>query len=224
VFNTILLAGSSSAEVPNYNLEITVASNTTNFNVLATAQGLGFDNSLTIDRTITLTINNWVEIYSGFQTGALQQNTTLAVINNGSIFGLDGTTGSNGSNGGAGFTGVIYSTVTGGSATHSWINNGNLHGGRGGGGSGGRTTTFFDDGDSGGFCSAPTNTGTAGAAGGFGGTGGTGSFSGASNPDDIADCLVFNPGTGGAGGAAIRWQGRTVSFSGGGQVLGAVVP
>ena len=217
---------SSSADVPNNNLEITVAGNTTNFVVLAAAQALGFDNALTTDRTITLTINAGVQMTgtNGFQTGALQQNTTLAVINNGGIFGLDGTTGSNGSNGGAGFTGVIYSTVTGGSATHSWINNGNLHGGRGGGGSGGRTTTFFDDGDSGGFCSAPTNTGTAGAAGGFGGTGGTGSFSGASNPDDIADCLVFNPGTGGAGGAAIRWQGRTVSFSGGGQVLGAVVP
>ena len=225
MFNTILLAGSSSADVPNNNLEITVTGSTTNFVVLAAAEALGFDNALTTDRTITLTINAGVQMSgtNGFQTGALQQNTTLAVINNGGIFGLDGTTGSNGSNGGAGSTAVVYSTVTGGSATHSWINNGTIYGGRGGGGSAGRTTNFFDDGDGGSECQLPYKTGAGGVAGNFGATGGTGSFSAISSADDIADCLVFTPGTGGAGGAAIQWQGRTVSFSGGGQVLGSVV-
>ena len=219
---------SSSADVPNNNLEITVAGNTTNFVVLAAAQALGFDNALTTDRTITLTINAGVQMTgtNGFQTGALQQNTTLAVINNGTISGGDGATGSSGGNGGAGSTAVVYSTVTGGSATHSWINNSTINGGRGGGGSAGRALTFYDDGDSGGECLMPTNTGTAGAAGGFGGTGGTGSYSGASNATDIDECTLpsgFTPGTGGAGGAAIQWQGRTVSFTNNGSVSGSII-
>jgi hypothetical protein len=225
VFNTILFMASSSADVPNNNLEITVAGNTTNFVVLAAAQALGFDNALTTDRTITLTINAGVQMTgtNGFQTGALQQNTTLAVINNGTISGGDGATGSSGGNGGAGSTAVVYSTVTGGSATHSWINNSTINGGRGGGGSAGRTTTEVSDGDGGSNCELPTKTGTAGAAGGFGGTGGTGSFSGGSNDNDIADCTVFTPGTGGAGGAAIQWQGRTVSFTNNGSVSGSII-
>jgi hypothetical protein len=225
VFNTILFVASSSADVPNNNLEITVAGNTTNFVVLAAAQALGFNNALTTDRTITLTINAGVQMTgtNGFQTGALQQNTTLAVINNGSIYGGEGATGSGGGNGGAGSTAVVYSTVTGGSATHSWINNHSIFGGRGGGGSAGRTTTSHDDGDGGTDCELPTKTGTAGAVGAFGGTGGTGSYSASSNANDIADCLVFTPGTGGAGGAAIQWQGRTVSFTNNGAVSGSII-
>jgi hypothetical protein len=225
VFNTILFVASSSADVPNNNLEITVAGNTTNFVVLAAAQALGFNNALTTDRTITLTINAGVQMSGthGFQTGALQQNTTLAVINNGSIYGGEGATGSGGGNGGAGSTAVVYSTVTGGSATHSWINNHSIFGGRGGGGSAGRTTTSHDDGDGGTDCELPTKTGTAGAVGAFGGTGGTGSYSASSNANDIADCLVFTPGTGGAGGAAIQWQGRTVSFTNNGAVSGSII-
>lgn len=225
MFNTILFVASSSADVPNNNLEITVAGNTTNFVVLAAAQALGFNNALTTDRTITLTINAGVQMTgtNGFQTGALQQNTTLAVINNGSIYGGEGATGSGGGNGGAGSTAVVYSTVTGGSATHSWINNHSIFGGRGGGGSAGRTTTSHDDGDGGTDCELPTKTGTAGAVGAFGGTGGTGSYSASSNANDIADCLVFTPGTGGAGGAAIQWQGRTVSFTNNGAVSGSII-
>lgn len=225
MFNTILFVASSSADVPNNNLEITVAGNTTNFVVLAAAQALGFNNALTTDRTITLTINAGVQMSGthGFQTGALQQNTTLAVINNGSIYGGEGATGSGGGNGGAGSTAVVYSTVTGGSATHSWINNHSIFGGRGGGGSAGRTTTSHDDGDGGTDCELPTKTGTAGAVGAFGGTGGTGSYSASSNANDIADCLVFTPGTGGAGGAAIQWQGRTVSFTNNGAVSGSII-
>ena len=225
MFNTILFVASSSADVPNNNLEITVAGNTTNFVVLAAAQALGFNNALTTDRTITLTINAGVQMSGthGFQTGALQQNTTLAVINNGTISGGDGATGSSGGNGGAGSTAVVYSTVTGGSATHSWINNSTINGGRGGGGSAGRTTTSHDDGDGGTDCELPTKTGTAGAVGAFGGTGGTGSYSASSNANDIADCLVFTPGTGGAGGAAIQWQGRTVSFTNNGSVSGSII-
>ena len=225
MFNTILFVASSSADVPNNNLEITVAGNTTNFVVLAAAQALGFNNALTTDRTITLTINAGVQMTgtNGFQTGALQQNTTLAVINNGSIYGGEGATGSGGGNGGAGSTAVVYSTVTGGSATHSWINNHSIFGGRGGGGSAGRTTTSHDDGDGGTNCELPTKTGTAGAVGAFGGTGGTGSYSASSNVNDIADCLVFTPGTGGAGGAAIQWQGRTVSFTNNGAVSGSII-
>tara|TARA_R110002110_G_scaffold193288_1_gene401849 strand:+ start:821 stop:1501 length:681 start_codon:yes stop_codon:yes gene_type:complete len=225
VFNTILFVASSSADVPNNNLEITVAGNTTNFVVLAAAQALGFNNALTTDRTITLTINAGVQMSGthGFQTGALQQNTTLAVINNGSIYGGEGATGSGGGNGGAGSTAVVYSTVTGGSATHSWINNHSIFGGRGGGGSAGRTTTEINDGDGTSECQLPTKTGTAGAVGAFGGTGGTGSFSGGSTSNDIADCTVFTPGTGGAGGAAIQWQGRTVSFTNNGAVSGSII-
>lgn len=225
MFNTILFVASSSADVPNNNLEITVAGNTTNFVVLAAAQALGFNNALTTDRTITLTINAGVQMSGthGFQTGALQQNTTLAVINNGSIYGGEGATGSGGGNGGAGSTAVVYSTVTGGSATHSWINNHSIFGGRGGGGSAGRTTTEINDGDGTSECQLPTKTGTAGAVGAFGGTGGTGSFSGGSTSNDIADCTVFTPGTGGAGGAAIQWQGRTVSFTNNGAVSGSII-
>ena len=225
MFNTILFVASSSADVPNNNLEITVAGNTTNFVVLAAAQALGFNNALTTDRTITLTINAGVQMSGthGFQTGALQQNTTLAVINNGSIYGGEGATGSGGGNGGAGSTAVVYSTVTGGSATHSWINNHSIFGGRGGGGSAGRTTTEINDGDGTSECQLPTKTGTAGAVGAFGGTGGTGSYSASSNANDIADCLVFTPGTGGAGGAAIQWQGRTVSFTNNGAVSGSII-
>ena len=220
----------ASSPEANNNLQITVAANTTNFVVLAAAQALGFDNALTTDRTITVTINAGVEMAGthGFQTGALQQNTTLAVINNGTISAGNGATGTNGNNGGAGSTAVFYSTVTGGSATHSWINNSVINGGKGGGGSAGQASTASADGDGSFTCGNPKRTGTAGTLGAFGGTGGTGNYNASTNSTDISECTFsldvgYTPGTGGAGGAAIDRQGRTISFTNNGTVNGSII-
>ena len=225
MFNNILLMSGASSSSSS-NISIVVSSNTVGFNALTEAVALGFNNSLTDDRTITVTINSGVTLdgsLGAFQSGAIQQNTTLNVINNGTITGANGTTGSGGSNGVAGGTGVIYSTVVGGTATHSFTNNGTINGGGGGGGSFGRTTTAVDDGDGGTICEVPTRDGTAGSAGASGQAGASGSFSGLSNSNDRADCTVFSPGSGGAGGAAIQKQGRTVSFTNNGTVNGLIV-
>jgi hypothetical protein len=228
VFNNILLMGSSGGGTSN--LEIIVSSNTVGFNALTAAQGLGFDNSLTDDRIITVTINSGVTLSGSsgaFQSGPIQQNTTLEVINNGTITGANGPVGSGGSNGSVGRIGIIYSTVVGGTATHSFINNGTINGGGGGGGSGGRAETAIPDGDGSINCGAPINIGQAGDAGSFGATGGTGSYSTDSSSQDISWCGVgdsgYAPGAGGAGGASINWQSRTVSFTNNGTVNGTIV-
>ena len=212
------------------NLEIIVSSNTVGFNALTAAEDLGFDNSLTDDRIITVTINSGVTLSGSsgaFQSGAIQQNTTLEVVNNGTITGANGSVGSGGSNGAAGGIGIIYSTVVGGTATHSFINNGTINGGGGGGGSGGQASTAQDDGDGSIDCVSPVYTGSAGGAGTFGAAGGTGSYSTDSSSGDISSCGIgdngYTPGSGGAGGASINWQSRTVSFTNNGTVNGTIV-
>ena len=223
MFNNILLMGGGGG---TSNLEIIVSSNTVGFNALTAAVALGFDNSLTDDRIITVTINSGVTLsgsLGAFQSGAIQQNTTLEVVNNGTITGANGSVGSVGNNGAAGGIGIIYSTVVGGTATHSFINNGTINGGGGGGGSEGRTTQRIDDGDGSYSCGGSTLIGSAGSAGSSGQTGGSGSFSGSSTSGDISECTVFTPGSGGAGGASINWQSRTVSFTNNGTVNGTIV-
>lgn len=215
------------------NIVISVSSNTTDFDALSAATALGFDNSLSDDVRITVTIDSGVTIIGSvsssgaFRSGALGANVTLAVINNGTITGSTGTPGSGGGNGNAGGIGVIYSTVTGGSATHSFINNGTINGGKGGGGSGGRASTVTPDGDGSTECAAPVRTGAEGnPASSFAGTGNTGTYNVSSTSEDISQCSTgsngFSPGQGGVGGDAIDKNGRTISITNNGTITGDI--
>jgi len=218
----ILLAAASSSSTGD--LSITISSNTQDYNVLTAATALGYNNSAGEDITITLIIDQGIDVtstdtaYPALRTGVLNANTTLAITNNGNIEGEegDGPSGSGG-NGGTGGDGLFFETLTGGSATHSIINSttGIISGGGGGGGGDGVRETFIDDGE-GGYCSGPSYAGSPGAPGSVGQPGANGSYGAGS-----ALCNVTAPGSGGAAGNALVRGGATIAVTNNGTINGS---
>ena len=149
----ILLAAASFFSTGDFS--ITISSNTQDYNVLTAATALGYNNSEGENITITLIIDQGIDVtstdtaYPALRTGALNANTSLAITNNGNIEGEegDGPRGSGG-NGGTGGDGLFFETLTGGSATHSIINSttGIISGGGGGGGGDGVREPLVSDG------------------------------------------------------------------------------
>jgi hypothetical protein len=198
--------------------DITIAANTTNYDLLAILIAAPYNYNNTSPANITLTINSAVQVTStstgtpALTTGAITSNAALAIINNGSIKGKGGAGGAGGEAGTVtDFPGVAGSaagtalniasslsgkvTITNGS--------GEIFGGGGGGGGGG--SEYYT-----------TGTGKArvsNAAGGSGGGGGAGSGAGGAGglaTDTGADFLY----DGNAGAA-----GNTTTFGAGGTMF-----
>ena len=214
----ILLAAAGSSNLGG--LDLVISSNTQDYNVLTAAIAIGYNNSEGEDVTITLTINQGVDVTSTSQsipslrTGALNANTTLAITNNGNIEGIEGVSGGGGGQGG---DGIYFETLTGGTATHSIINSatGIISGGGGGGGGGGQQQTFTDD-DGSPTCGSPTYNGSTGGAGSVGQYGSSGSYGGGSS-----NCRTITAGGGGSPGAALARNGRTISVTNNGTINGS---
>lgn len=217
----ILLAAAGSSNLGGLNLVI--SSNTQDYNVLTAAIAIGYNNSEGEDVTITLTINQGVNVTSTSQfipalrTGALNANTTLAITNNGNIEGHVGATAGGSGNGDAGGDGLYFETVTGGSATHSLINSstGIISGGGGGGGGGGVLQSLVSDGDGGQVCDNPAYAGPAGAVGSVGQAGANGTYGSGST-----SCIVTTPGSGAGAGYALFRNGRTIAVTQNGTMNG----
>jgi len=218
----ILLAAAGSSNLGGLNLVI--SSNTQDYNVLTAAIAIGYNNSEGEDVTITLTINQGVNVTStdqlipALRTGALNANTTLAITNNGNIEGHVGATAGGSGNGDAGGDGLYFETVTGGSATHSLINSstGIISGGGGGGGGHGVLQTLGSDGDGGTVCENPAYSGNQGAVGSLGQAGASGTYGAGSG-----SCVVNVPGIGGSGGYALFRNGRTIAVTNNGTINGS---
>jgi len=203
--------------------DLVIDADTQDYNVLTAATAAGYDNSAGTDFTITVTINSGVNVTASltgntaFTTGALNANTTLRIINNGNIEGHVGSQGSNGGTGGAGGKGIYFNTLTGGSATHSMVNNGTVFGGGGGGGGYGRRTGTIDD-DGSTVCGGTIYSGSNGASGARGLPGVSGTLPSAP-PSDSSCTQQPSPGGPGAAGISLDKNGRTVTTTGSGSYL-----
>lgn len=130
----------------SFRFEVTIASNSNNYNLKTAAISAGWDQTLPLDANIT--VNSGVYISStstavaAFDTGStFPDGSTLTLINNGLILGRGGNGGA-----GTGWPLRAYSVVEAGgaggvalaaSAPLTVINNGTVGGGGGGGGGGG---------------------------------------------------------------------------------------
>jgi len=220
-------------------IELTISSNTSNYNILTAATAVGY-NSATDSTPITLTIDSGVTVSgsgtSAIVSGALNLNSNLTITNNGTIAGYTGAAGTTSSaltgTGGVGGTGgdaIYIDTNTGGSATLAITNNGTINSGGGGGGGGGgpgRRQDGSDDGKGNITCSGSFYTGSSGAAGAAGGAaaggaaGAAGSFGGGHS-----GCVSHAVGAGGAGGNAgyaVRKNTRTVTVTNNATINGTV--
>ena len=204
----ILLASSSA--LPSFS--VTIAANTTNYNLLTILQNAPFNYDNSYAANITLTINSAVQVTStatgtpAITTGSIISSSTLAIINNGSIKGKGGAGGAGGiatypdaNAGSAGASGGVALNIASTLSGKVTITNGSgeIFGGGGGGGGGGSTVSSGSGKDP--QSSANGGGGGGGGAGsGAGGAGGTGS--GAVNNTNAPAGSAGTTSAGGAGG------------------------
>ena len=123
----------------------TISANTANYNLKAAAIAAGWNQVLPLGATVT--INAGVSVYAtttggyAFDTGAtFPLNSTLALVNNGTIQGMGGAGGNGWVNGGVsdylGFPGSAGGPALRAQYAISITNNGTIGGGGGGGGGG----------------------------------------------------------------------------------------
>lgn len=190
-----------------FTLNVTISSNTTNYNIASAATALGWDGVKKLKGTIT--INSGVYVYStstgtpAFSTGTIPSGSDVTVVNNGTIVGKGGNGGNGatfrenfmdpgfpGGSGGLGFYATSAIKVT---------NNGRIAGGGGGGGGAAYPNRYADF--------VPTRGGGGGIGNGSGGTtdGGSGTLSsagaGAARNNFYVDDWLFSYGEGGNGGS-----------------------
>jgi len=226
----MMLAGSGLLE-----FNVTIASDTTNYNLLTVLQAAPFNWNNVNPARVTVTINSAVQVSStstgtpAFTTGSFVANSLLYIINTGSIKGKGGAAGNggnadwfgsegSGTAGAAGGTALSIASSLSGKVT---ITNGSgeIFGGGGGGGGGGGRNYYTGSGKD-------TYENSAGGSGGGGGAGTGASGSGGSGQS--ANPYNFNgnagaAGTtsaGGAGGAAADAGNSNAGGAGGG--FGAV--
>lgn len=127
-----------------FNLSLTVAANTANYNMKSAAIAAGWNQVAPLK--LTVTVNNGVVIGStttaayAFDTGSgFPVGSELALINNGMLVGTGGAGGSanNGTPGGGGVPGFNGGPALRAQVILAVTNNGTIAGGGGGGGSGG---------------------------------------------------------------------------------------
>jgi hypothetical protein len=198
----------------------TISANTSNYNLKASAIAAGWNQSDTLQATVT--VNSGIYVFAtttgsyAFDTGVtFPSGSTLSVINNGIIAGRGGAGGAGGNNSGGGAGGAGGPAFRAQYAT-SITNNGAVGGGGGGGGGGGAyndgKTLFNGGGGGGGRVNGTAGSGTpAGGAGSLTAAGGGGVSSGGSGGSGA--------GLGGAGAA-----GATSTYAGGaGGAAGAYI-
>ena len=177
-----IIASSHKFEAGRVTINLTIAANTFNYNIVSNRGGT-YDAGNT---DVTLTINSGVTVGStstftpALVTGSSwTTGDTITIINNGTIKGLGG-------NGGNGGSAVYNSSVTAGTAggvggravrcqfTTTFTNNGSVYGGGGGGGGGGssyyqqtvlKSTSSYAAAGGGGGGGAGVNAGSGGTAG-----------------------------------------------------------
>ena len=187
---------------PIFAFNVTLAANTTSYNLKVAAIAAGWNPIQSLVATVS--VNSGVVIGSAsaatpaFDTGSgLPAGSSLTLINNGSILGKGGAGGTgNSGTGGAGGPALAASYPI------SITNNGTIAGGGGGGGGGGSGLsglTLYGGGGGGG---GRGYTGGAGGAGGFGGVGGTAGTAGTSTTAGTGGVGAGNGGNGGNLGAA----------------------
>jgi len=215
-------------------ITLDISSNQTAYNILTAATAAGY-NASTDSTAIIVNVATGVDIVGssgnpGMTTGALNagSNVTINVASGATVCGFDGAQGSENAAGGNG-TDAIKFAITSPTGTYEVANSGTVGGGSGGGGGGGnrgaRKQLYSDKG--GDYCVNPISYGAAGAAGANGtscqaqngAAGASGTFIGGST-----QCVVTNPGAGGAGGTAgkaVNKNSHTVTISGSGTYHGA---
>lgn len=124
------------------NLSLTIASNTTNYNMRTAFVNAGWDGTTPL--TGTVTINSGVTVYStstgvyALQTGtSYPAGSTIALVNNGTILGKGGNGGRGGNYAAGGSSGTAAGPAFYAGAGVTVTNNGRIAGGGGGGGGGG---------------------------------------------------------------------------------------
>jgi len=242
----MMLAGSGLLE-----FNVTIASDTTNYNLLTVLQAAPFNWNNVNPARVTVTINSAVQVSStstgtpAFTTGSFVANSLLYIINTGSIKGKGGAAGNgggaiydvsqgSGTAGSAGGTALSIASSLSGKVT---ITNGSgeiFGGGGGGGGGGGRTYTSGSGKDTqqnavggggGGGRNYYTGSGKdtyENSAGGSGGGGGAGTgASGSGGSGQSANPYNFNGNAGAAGTTSAGGAGGAAADAGNSNAGGA---
>jgi hypothetical protein len=225
MLNFGIIASSHKFEASRVTINLTISSNTTNYNI-ATERGGTYDAGNT---DVTLTLNSGVVLSSNAAsqfTAALNTGSnwttgdTITIINNGTIKGKCGAGGAGGnavynSSAGNGANGTVGGRAFRAQFACTFTNNGSVYGGGGGGGGGGAAyTTFTFKGD--------TSTSAVGGSGGGGGAGVTASSGGAGGTASGATTnTIGNPGSSGTATAGGSGGVSSASSGGAGGGLGA---